>query len=189
MRCKIGYWCTGMAVQLDEEAYEWLKTDGLRLTAQVLVDRRVLLCATHGKGMRMQKICQTPQAHSPKDMFARSEIAPPFLEFMAGPSFELPRFEVHDLSVDYDYAMDGLLTEPLGPDYSLPWPRLMHRVYRMSAEELRHQCYLRIKSHMLTGGHGMFDEVNVPKDVVHLMAGGYKLAFDKARKEVDYSNG
>lgn len=185
MRCKVGYWRTGLAVQVDEEAREWLQVQGRALCAQVTVDRRILLVGC-SRGAALSRLSHTPASHACRDMHSQGEVLPPYLEFLAGPGFELPRFELHELEVDYDYAMDGLLTEPLGPDFTLPWPSRRHRDNRMSAEELRHQCYLRIKAHMLVGGHGMFDEVGVPKEVVRLMApGGYPLALEKARKEVD----
>lgn len=183
MRVKVGYWKTGMAVHLDDEARDWLKTQGRALCAQVQVDRRILLTAGP-RGASIRAITQNEAAHKPVGFSAWAESLPPYLEFMAGPDFELPLFELHELAVDYDYALDGLLTEPLAPDFELPWPRHKHARNRMSAEELQRQCYLRAKAHMLTGGHGMFDEVGVPREVVRTMGGGFRLAHQKARLHV-----
>lgn len=186
MRCKVGYWKTGLAVQLDEEAREWFFQDNMRrqMQARVLADRRVLLIAVRGPGASIIKITHNGVAHHSRDMYGQCEVLPPHLEFAAGPGFELPRFELHELAMEYDFAMDGLLTEPLEADFALPWPSRKHRANRMTAEEMRHQCYLRIKAHLLFGGFGAFDEVNVPREVVRIMAGGYKLALDRAKAEV-----
>lgn len=183
MRVKVGYWKTGMAVHMDDEVRDWLRTMGRALCVQVQADRRILL--TSGpRGASIRAITQGEASHKAPGFSAWAESQPPFLEFMAGPSFELPLFELHELAVDYDYALDGLVTEPLAPNFELPWPRYKHAHNRMSSDELQHQCFLRIKAHMQTGGHGMFDEVGVPKEVVRTMAGGYPLALAKARLHV-----
>lgn len=183
MRVKVGYWRTGLAVQMDEEAYDWLKSNGRALCVQVQTDRRLLL-VTCARGAAMNKFYGSRETNRKAIGFhAEAEVLPPYLEFMSGPDFELPRFELHELEVDYDYVMDGLLTEPLEADHLLPWPDSRHRCNRMSAEELRHQCLLRIRSSMTAGGRGYPEDCKVSRSIVRMMGEGYRLAHEQAAAE------
>lgn len=182
MRCRIGYWKTGLGVQLDQEAFETVRRTGKGLKATLLPNRRILLVGSRSAGghKALSKVSPAGRAKRPTGIYAEAEVH--LDTILARMDSGLPLFEVHELAVDYDFAEDGLVTEPLAADHDLPWPDARKH---LSAEELRHQCYLRCRSHMLAGGHGYFDEIGVPAEVVRMMAGGFVLARDKARAELD----
>lgn len=184
MRCRIGHWKTGLAVQVDEEAFEWVRLTGRSVHAELLSNRRVMLRGGRGGGVlcRLSPACITRR---PSGIYGEQAGVPLDRSIVPG---ELPLFEIHELTVDYDFAHDALVTEPLAQDHELPWPCDKNRQERLSYDELLHQCYLRIRSHMLLGGHGYFDEVGVPCEVVRSMAGGYARMLDKARAEIQIAN-
>lgn len=187
MRCRVGNWKTGLSVMFDEEAFDFIASQGRVLSVCMRSDRGLELRGTSkstGRRSTLDRFGRTPSATKKcVGFFADAEVQLD-VSFLV-PGFQLPLFCLHEVGVSYDDAYDALVTEPLGADHLLPWPDDKHRHQRLSAAELMHQCYLRIRSHMLAGGHGYFDEVGVPVEVVRVMAGGYKLMLEKARAELD----
>lgn len=184
MRVKVGHWKTGLAVSMDTEAFDWLKANGRALCVQMQMDRRLLL-VTCSKGGCLTKLSAGPNRDRSLGVgfVGHANVPLPYFEFLQGPGFELPLFEIPQLNADYDYSMDGLLTEPLAADHDLPWPDSTHGAVRLTAEELRHQCLLRIRSSLAAGGRGHPEDCRVSRSVVRMMGRGFQLAHEQALRE------
>jgi hypothetical protein len=124
MWCRIGYWKTGLALQVDEEAFEWIRLTGPAPRATLLPDRRFALTGGRG-GQALCKISPASVAKRPTGVYA--DAANVQIDRGQVPELTFPLFEIHELAIEYDYLLDALVTEPIGPDHELPWPSDRHR--------------------------------------------------------------